>query len=126
MKKLILALFLMILFSSYVKAANYVTCDEAMKKGKPFVLYLHSNTCYACKQFTPLFTKMMEGMPTYDVVDVNYSYPQGKDVCSTAESRTIPAVYVVNPQQRTRSKIKYETYFSETAFTTALTNLMGF
>ncbi len=126
MKKLLLMLFLMIFAISCANAANYLTCDQAMQTGKPFVLYLHSNTCYSCKQFTPIFTRIMNGKASYNVVDINYSYPQGKDVCSSAESKTIPAVYVVDPKQRTRSKIKFETYFDDTAFTTSLTNLMGF
>lgn len=124
-KKFWFIIFIMICLVNTADCANYITCDQAMKTGKPFVLYLHSNTCYACKQFTPIFTRLMDTMSNYNVVDINYSYPQGKDICSTAESKTIPAVYVVNPQKRTRSKISFDTYFDDAAFTTSLINLMN-
>ena len=125
MKKLIITINMLMFLSSSAYCANYVNCNQAMQTGKPFILYLHSNTCYACKKFTPIFAKLMDTMPMYNVVDINYSYPQTNDVCSTAETKTIPAVYVVNPQKRTRAKINYNTYFDETAFTTSLMNLLN-
>ena len=125
MKKILYLLIVMLFLVNSINAANYVTCENAMQKKKPFILYLHSNTCYACKQFTPLFTKIMDSFPSYDIVDINYSYPQPKNVCSSAESRTIPAVYVVNPQKRTRTKLNYSTYYDQDAFKSSLNALLN-
>lgn len=125
MKKFIITAAIILLTINNAYCANYMTCEQAMNTGKPFVLYLHSNTCYACKQFTPIFTKIMDTMQSQNVVDINYSYPQAKNVCSSAETRTIPAVYVVNPQKRTRSKINFETYYDEITFKNSLTNLLN-
>lgn len=125
MKKYLITIFTIFFVTNAALSANYLTCNQAMKTGRPFVLYLHSNSCYACREFTPVFTKIMDSMSSYNVVDINFSYPQAKDVCSTAESRTIPAVYVVNPQKRTRSKINFNTYFDNNAFTTSLIELMN-
>ena len=124
MKKIVLLLFLIICISNSANSANYITCEEAMESGEPFVLYLHSNGCAACKHFTPIFNEVMK-RNSYNVVDVNFSYPQEDNECSRAESRTIPAVYVVNPQQRTRSKIKYETYYDDILFVESLNKLMA-
>lgn len=125
MKKFLMTILMLLFWANAGYCATYLTCDQAMKTGKPFILYLHSNTCYACKQFTPVFGRLMDTMQTQNVVDINYSYPQEKNVCSTAETRTIPAVYVVNPQNRTRSKINYDTYYDESKFIKSLTDLLN-
>ena len=123
--KNLVILFIMLMFGAdYANAANYMQCEQAMSVGKPFILYLHSNGCYACKQFTPIFGHVMDSMPDYNVVDVNYSYPQKANICSSAQSKTIPAVDVVNPQKRTRSKINFNIYFKQNEFKAALLQLL--
>ncbi len=124
MKNLVLIVFLMMLTVSSVNAANYMSCEDAVQEGKPFVVYLHSNTCPACKHFTPVFNQMMS-RTSYNVVDVNYSEQLDENKCSTLQTKTIPAVFVVNPEQQTSAKIKYETYFDSILFSKTLTNLMG-
>ncbi len=125
MKKLLFIILIMFGFANSVNSANYMSCEDAMNTGKPFVLYIHANSCYACKQFTPIFKKIMNSMPDYNVVDINLSYMQPHNVCSAAETNTIPAVYVVNSQKRTRSKISFSTYFNEKNFVSALVDLMN-
>ena len=90
LKKLSLILIGLLLGSNVALSANYVDCDSAMNAGKPFILYLHSNTCGSCKRFTPIFNSVVQDMP-YNVVDINYSYSQSRNVCTTAETKTIPA-----------------------------------
>ena len=124
-KNLIVTLLIFIGFADSVYCANYLQCEQAMQEGKPFILYLHSNGCYACKQFTPIFNQIVSSMSEYNVVDVNYSYPQKQNVCSSAESQTIPAVYVVNPQKRTRSKLNYDIYFKQNEFKDSLLKLLN-
>jgi len=124
MKNLVLIVFLIMLTVSSVNAANYMTCEDAVQEGKPFVVYLHSNTCPACKHFTPIFNQMMS-RTSYNVVEVNYSYPQNENECSNIQTKTIPAVYVINPEKQTSSEIKYETYFDSILFSKSLSKLMG-
>ena len=62
---------------------------------------------------------------SYNIVDINFSYPQTKNICTTAESRTIPAVYIVNPNTRTRSKIKSDTYFNPILLKKAIYELIN-
>ena len=95
-----------------------------IQEGKPFIVYKHSNTCPACKHFTPVFNQMMS-RTSYNVVDVNYSEQLDENKCSTLQTKTIPAVFVVNPEQQTSAKIKYDTYFDSILFSKTLTNLMG-
>lgn len=124
MKKFIITLVLVLLFTNDVWAVSQVTCEQALKAEKPFILYLHSDTCGACKMFTPVFYQVMDSISGYNLVDINYSYPQASNVCSNAQSKTIPAVYVVDPQKRTRSKINYETYFEQEELKKSLLNLL--
>ena len=125
LKNLIVVLSIFIGFANNAYSANYLQCEQAVQEGKPFILYLHSNSCYACKQFTPIFNQVVSSMSEYNVVDVNYSYPQKQNVCSSAESQTIPAVYVVNPQKRTRSKLNYDIYFKQKEFKDSLLKLLN-
>ncbi len=123
-KNLIFTLIISTCFVNSCFCANYLQCEQAIQEGKPFILYLHSNSCYACKQFTPIFNQIVNSIADYNVVDINYSYPQRQNVCSAAESQTIPAVYVVNPQKRIRSKLNYSIYFKQNEFKEALLNLL--
>ncbi|MGN0018954.1 MAG: thioredoxin family protein [Candidatus Gastranaerophilaceae bacterium] len=124
LKKLSLILIGLLLGSNVALSANYVDCDSAMNAGKPFILYLHSNTCGSCKRFTPIFNSVVQDMP-YNVVDINYSYSQSRNVCTTAETKTIPAVYIVDPAQRTRSKVNFDTYFDSQVFRETLKDLLN-
>ena len=85
MKNLLLIILIIFVFANSVNSANYMSCEDAMNTVKPFVLYIHSNTCYACKQFTPIFNRIMDTMPDYNVVDINFSYMQPHNVCSAAK-----------------------------------------
>ena len=126
MKKIVILLFLTLIFSGSAKAANYITCEEAMQAEQPFVLYFHSDTCAACKHFNPIFSQVVDKSSyNVNVVDVNFSYSQEKNECSSVDVKAIPAVFVVNSQENTYSKIKYETYFDNILFTESLMKLMG-
>ena len=124
LKKLSLILIVIIFSSNLGLCANYMDCNSAMNAGKPFILYLHSNTCGSCKRFTPIFNSVIQNMP-HNVVDINFSYPQQNNVCTTAETKTIPAVYVVDPKLRTRSKVNFDVYFDSQLLTETLNDLLN-
>lgn len=123
LKKILIFFVVLYCTISNALCANYTDCNTAMSARQPFLLYIHTNTCGSCKEFTPIFSSIADSL-SYNVVDINFSYPQQNNICTTAETKTVPALYVVNPTARTRSKVNIHAYSTPEELKQALINLL--
>ena len=65
----------LLLFGVPVLAGQY---EDALRTGEPVFLYMHTNYCRYCKEFNPIFDKLVQNnKKKYHFVKVNAESPYG-------------------------------------------------
>lgn len=111
MKKFILSLFLILMFAPSISAMGY---KEAMKQDKPIVLYINMFGCSACRHFESFYNAAQSKFPfkfNFVKEDINDS-----EVGAKLNVNEAPSVYILEPKNRTASKIKYDCLRDQSCF----------
>ena len=89
MRKFVLLLLIMFL-NMPVFAGQY---EDALRTGKPVCLYMYTKTCKYCKQFKPVFEKIVQNHKnTYRFVSIDAESPYGNLLMRDLYAAYVPYV----------------------------------
>lgn len=96
MKKLILFLVMMFFIPAF--AGQY---EDALRTGKPVVLYMYTKTCRYCKEFKPVFEKIVQNYRnTYRFVSVDAESPYGRLLMRDLYAGYVPFVVLSDSKRQ--------------------------
>jgi thiol-disulfide isomerase/thioredoxin len=97
MKK-IFSLLLTIMFCAPVFAGQY---EDALRTGKPVVLYMYTKTCKYCKQFKPVFERIAQNNKnTYRFVSIDAESPYGRLLMRDLYASYVPFVVLSDAKRQ--------------------------
>ncbi len=118
MKKVILALILIISFASSVFAMTY---DEASTQSKPIVVMFTLKGCSACRAYEPKYDAISSDSKYYD----RFNFVK-EDAYSQLASRLgiqrVPTLYIINPTTHKSYLVKGDTIWQPNGLENILNN----
>jgi len=97
--------------------ATGLSWQEAQKSDKPMVINFYVDWCGACKRFAPLFDKYNKQYSSeYNFVIVKADCPKNKKFVRGFHIPGYPTVYLFNPEQDKKVRLKPEQSFVEKEF----------
>lgn len=75
--------------------------EDALRTGQPVCLYLHTKTCRYCKQFNPIFEKMVQNhKKTYRFVSIDADSPYGSLLMTDLRVGYVPFVALADARRQ--------------------------
>lgn len=109
MKKLLIGLFLILMTTSSVLA-----------KDKPQVVFFYSHGCSACKQFTPIYEKVMSKYS--DKFKFIKQEANTSSLANKLNVNSVPSVFIINSQTGAATPVDYNCLMQQGCFEKTLSN----
>lgn len=101
MKKFVLLLSLMLCMPAF--AGQY---EDALRTGRPVVLYMYTKTCGYCKKVNPIFDKLaLNHRKTYNFVRIDAESPYGMLLMRDLRAGYVPFIILADARRQYVSPI---------------------
>ena len=75
--------------------------EDALKRGEPTFLYLHTNYCKYCKQFEPIYRKVSQAhKDKCRFISIDANTPYGKNIMRQFKAGFVPFVVMIDTNRQ--------------------------
>jgi len=117
MKKIVIALFLLLATATSTFAMTY---KEAKTQDKPIVIMFHMHGCGACRKMSPIFDSFASKFSNkFNFVKEDI---HGSSIADTLNFDTVPAIFIMQPKTQKATRINDDCAWDSGCFTKTLQN----